>query len=209
MKTQIIDNSCEKELNKCIIWQFESSEKLIGIVQTAIDFSNNYIRDFWDSYITDIANIDTATDFGLSVIGMKLNVPRPIVLIGDVRKSISTDLYRAILKARVKLLEGNGSIAGYKEYIASVFGVDNVTVVDNLDMSISFTINSTNTLSDEQKAVREQCKDIIYAYPAGVRTNDVGDGIIFGLDGQQKKTDSDYEVGTFGESTFLRESKLS
>ena len=209
MKTQIIDNSCEKELNKCIIWQFESSEKLIGIVQTAIDFSNNYIRDFWDSYITDIANIDTATDFGLSVIGMKLNVPRPIVLIGDVRKSISTGLYRAILKARVKLLEGNGSIAGYKEYIASVFGVDNVTVVDNLDMSISFTINSTNTLSDEQKAVIEQCKDIIFAYPAGVRTNDVGDGIIFGLDGQQKKTDSDYEVGTFGESTFLRESKLS
>lgn len=209
MKTQIIDNSCEKELNKCIIWQFESSEKLIGIVQMAIDFSNNYIRDFWDSYITDIANIDTATDFGLSVIGMKLNVPRPIVLIGDVRKSISTDLYRAILKARVKLLEGNGSIAGYKEYIASVFGIDNVTVVDNLDMSISFTINSTNTLSDEQKAVIEQCKDIIFAYPAGVRTNDVGDGIIFGLDGQQKKTDSDYEVGTFGESTFLRESKLS
>lgn len=209
MKTQIIDNSCEKELNKCIIWQFESSEKLIGIVQTAIDFSNNYIRDFWDSYITDIANIDTATDFGLSVIGMKLNVPRPIVLIGDVRKSISTDLYRAILKARVKLLEGNGSIAGYKEYIASVFGVDNVMVVDNLDMSISFAINITNTLSDEQKAVIEQCKDIIFAYPAGVRTNDVGDGIIFGLDGQQKKTDSDYEVGTFGESTFLRESKLS
>ena len=209
MKTQIIDNSCEKELNKCIIWQFESSEKLIGIVQTAIDFSNNYIRDFWDSYITDIANIDTATDFGLSVIGMKLNVPRPIVLIGDVRKSISTELYRAILKARVKLLEGNGSIAGYKEYIASVFGVDNVMVVDNLDMSISFAINITNTLSDEQKAVIEQCKDIIFAYPAGVRTNDVGDGIIFGLDGQQKKTDSDYEVGTFGESTFLRESKLS
>ena len=209
MKTQIIDNSCEKELNKCITWQFESSEKLIGIVQTAIDFSNNYIRDFWDSYIKDIANIDTATDFGLSVIGMKLNVPRPIVLIGDVRKSISTDLYRAILKARVKLLEGNGSIAGYKEYIASVFGVDNVMVVDNLDMSISFAINITNTLSDEQMAVIEQCKDIIFAYPAGVRTNDVGDGIIFGLDGQQKKTDSDYEVGTFGESTFLRESKLS
>lgn len=209
MKTQIIDNSCEKELNKCITWQFESSEKLIGIVQTAIDFSNNYIRDFWDSYITDIANIDTATDFGLSVIGMKLNVPRPIVLIGDVRKSISTDLYRAILKARVKLLEGNGSIAGYKEYIVSVFGVDNVMVVDNLDMSISFAINITNTLSDEQKAVIEQCKDIIFAYPAGVRTNDVGDGIIFGLDGQQKKTDSDYEIGTFGKATFLRESKLS
>lgn len=206
MKTQIIDNSCEKELNKCITWQFESSEKLIGIVQTAIDFSNNYIRDFWDSYITDIANIDTATDFGLSVIGMKLNVPRPIVLIGDVRKSISTDLYRAILKARVKLLEGNGSIAGYKEYIASVFGVDNIMVVDNLDMSISFAINITNTLSDEQKAVIEQCKDIIFAYPAGVRTNDVGDGIIFGLDGQQKNGSVVYsDIGTFGKATFARE----
>ena len=206
MKTQIIDNSCEKELNKCITWQFESSEKLIGIVQMAIDFSNNYIRDFWDSYIKDIANIDTATDFGLSVIGIKLNVPRPIVLIDNERKSISTDLYRAILKARVKLLEGNGSIAGYKEYIASVFGVDNVTVVDNLDMSISFTINSTNTLSDEQKAVIEQCKDIIFAYPAGVRTNDVGDGIIFGLDGQQKNGSVVYsDIGTFGKATFARE----
>lgn len=206
MKTQIIDNSCEKELNKCITWQFESSEKLIGIVQTAIDFSNNYIRDFWDSYITDIANIDTATDFGLSVIGMKLNVPRPIVLIDGVYKSISTNLYRAILKARVKLLEGNGSIAGYKEYITSVFGVDNVMVVDNLDMSISFAINITNTLSDEQKAVIEQCKDIIFAYPAGVRTNDVGDGIIFGLDGQQKNGSVVYsDIGTFGKATFARE----
>ena len=206
MKTQIIDNSCEKELNKCITWQFESSEKLIGIVQMAIDFSNNYILYFWDSYIKDIANIDTATDFGLSVIGIKLNVPRPIVLIDNERKSISTDLYRAILKARVKLLEGNGSIAGYKEYIASVFGADNVTVVDNFDMSISFTINSTNTLSDEQKAVIEQCKDIIFAYPAGVRTNDVGDGIIFGLDGQQKNGSVIYsDIGTFGKATFARE----
>ena len=206
MKTQIIDNSCEKELNKCITWQFESSEKLIGIVQTAIDFSNNYIRDFWDSYIKDIANIDTATDFGLSVIGIKLNIPRPIVLIDNERKSISTELYRAILKAKVKLLEGNGSIAGYKEYIASVFGADNVTVVDNFDMSISFTINSTNTLSDEQKAVIEQCKDIIFAYPAGVRTNDVGDGIIFGLDGQQRNGSVVYsDIGTFGKATFARE----
>ena len=206
MKTQIIDNSCEKELNKCITWQFESSEKLIGIVQTAIDFSNNYIRYFCDSYIKDIANIDTATDFGLSVIGIKLNIPRPIVLIDNERKSISTDLYRAILKAKVKLLEGNGSIAGYKEYIASVFGADNVTVVDNFDMSISFTINSTNTLSDEQKAVIEQCKDIIFAYPAGVRTNDVGDGIIFGLDGQQKNGSVVYsDIGTFGKATFARE----
>jgi hypothetical protein len=206
MKTQIIDNSCEKELNKCITWQFESSEKLIGIVQTAIDFSNNYIRDFWDSYIKDIANIDTATDFGLSVIGIKLNIPRPIVLIDNERKSISTELYRAILKAKVKLLEGNGSIAEYKEYIASVFGVDNVMVVDNLDMSISFAINITNTLSDEQKAVIEQCKDIIFAYPAGVRTNDVGDGIIFGLDGQQKNGSVVYsDIGTFGKATFARE----
>ena len=203
MNTQILDNSSKEELTKCITWQFEKAEHLVSIIQSLIDYFDTTTKRFWDSYITDVANIDTANDFGLSVIGQKLGVPRPIV--SATQQSISTELYRKILKARVKLLEGNGNINDYYEYITSIFGENNVSIKDNLDMSITLTVKETNTLTNEQKDLITSKKDIVFVYPAGVGENKVITDIVFGINGQKKVANSDYTIGTFGGSTFIRE----
>lgn len=206
MKTQNIDNSSSEELNKTITWQFETANRLIAVISLLSDSFKASVSDFWDNYIDLISNIDTANDFGLAIIGQNIGMPRPIVKINNQSISISTDFYRKILKSRIILLNGNGSVKDYCEYVKSVFGENNVTVTDNLDMSLSFSIKAGNSLTDEQKAVLEQVPDSIFIYPAGVRTNEVNNGIIFGLDGQQDGTSADdYDVGTFGNATFIRE----
>ena len=112
---------------------------------------------------------------------------------------ISSELYRKILKARVKLLSSNATIPDYCEFINTVFD-GKVKVIDGLDMSLKF---EDNGLDGEQKSVFDNHMDVIIAYPSGVRDNNKSNSPIFALDGQQKVALTDPITGGLDESFFI------
>lgn len=112
---------------------------------------------------------------------------------------ISSELYRKILKARVKLLSSNATIPDYCEFINTVFD-GKVKVIDGLDMSLKF---EDNGLDGEQKSVFDNHMDVIIAYPSGVRDNIKSYSPIFALDGQQGVTSTDPITGGLDESSFI------
>lgn len=112
---------------------------------------------------------------------------------------ISSELYRKILKAKVKLLSRNATIPDYCEFINAVFD-GKVKVIDGLDMSLKF---EDNGLDGEQKSVFDNHMDVIIAYPSGVRDNNKSNSPIFALDGQQKVASTDPITGGLDESYFI------
>ena len=112
---------------------------------------------------------------------------------------ISSELYRKILKAKVKLLSRNATIPDYCEFINTVFD-GKVKVIDGLDMSLKF---KDNGLDGEQKSVFDNHMDVIIAYPSGVRDNNKSNSPIFALDGQQKVFSTDPITGGLDESYFI------
>ena len=112
---------------------------------------------------------------------------------------ISSELYRKILKARVKLLSSNATIPDYYEFINSVFD-GKVKARDDLDMSLKFFDKG---LDGEQKSVFDNHMDVIIAYPSGVRDNIKSYSPIFALDGQQGVLSDDPITGGLDESSFI------
>ena len=112
---------------------------------------------------------------------------------------ISSELYRKILKARVKLLSSNATIPDYCEFINTVFD-SKVKVIDGLDMSLKF---EDDGLDGEQKSVFDNHMDVIIAYPSGVRDNIKSYSPIFALDGQQGVASTDPITGGLDESSFI------
>lgn len=195
-----MDNSVTQELDKTILWQYDNAENLIAIIDMMKEFHVESTQKLWDSWPSDVVDIDTASDFGLAIWGNLLGVPRFILDNGDGTTTvISTDLYRSILKARAILLNGNASIPDYCDYVHAIFG-DAVSVEDGLDMSLMFYDNG---LDGEKRLLFEQYLEDVMLYPTGVHDNDLSDSNVFALDGQQTNlTSSDPHAGGLDESSF-------
>lgn len=196
----MMDNSIEADLKKVITWQYDNATNLVALIMSMEEFFSESTQKFWDDWPTDVANIDTANDFGLSVWGMLVGVKRFILEDGQGGGTpISSELYRRIIKAKVKLLDGNASMKDYCDFVYAIFG-GGVAPVDGLDMSLTFTDNG---LTGEEALLFAQHMDEIVVYPAGVRDNAVSDSLVFGFDGQQKVTQSDPNLGGLDESSFV------
>lgn len=194
-----MDNSVTQELKRVITWQYDNATNLVSIVMSMESFFDESTKKFWDSWIDDVVNVDTANDFGLAVWGTLIGVKRFTTTVGGVETPISTEFYRKIIKARFKLLEGNASLPDYCEFVNTVFDGE-VTVIDGLDMSLAF--EASESLSGEQLDVFTNHMDEIVEYPTGVHDNDMSDSNVFCLDGQQPLTATDPNAGGLDNSSF-------
>lgn len=191
-----MNNSIKDELNRVITWQYDNSTNLIAIVMSLEHYYEESTEKFWDSWVDDVVNIDTATDFGLAVWGNILGVKRFVRTASG--EPVSTELYRKILKARAKLLDGNASMKDYCEFAYEIFG-DKVIVSDGLDMSLTF---ADDGLDGEELEVFTDHLDDIVPYPTGVHDNNPSDSCVFGLEDQDPAMDSDPQIGGLDDSTF-------
>lgn len=194
MNTVTINNTDERKFDSVITWQFDQAPNLCGLITALADIFQATTADFWDDWLSNVTNIDTANDFGLSLFGAILAFPRPTVTVGGTTATISTSLYRTILKARFKLLDGNSSVSDYCEYCNSIFGGD-VQVVDGLDMTLSFTDNGL-TADTELKELFDNYYDTLFIYPSGVREEVTGVKF-FGFDNGTNTDIAPFRGGVF------------
>ena len=199
MNTHTNDNSSASELDKCITWQYDKATNLVAFIGMLGDFFAQSTESLWDSWKAKVNDIDTADDFGLSVWGKILNCRRPIINIGGNDVNLETEKYRAILKARARLLASHGTVPDYKAYIETAFD-GHFIIQDGNDMGITFV--ATGDATDEEVALADQFPDIAFLFPCGVRSSSVTAAASIGFNGQQTNYPDDIPVECFGLANF-------
>ena len=142
------------DLQKCIIWQYDKAKKLQTLINKKeswyLQNVTNFIRDFF----WNIFNIDTATEFGLTIWGKMLGLDRNVVFIGGQSHYLTTEQYRFLLKGQVlKFNMKNVSVPEINKYLRVVFNTaDNseVFVRDNHDMSLTYMITKNMGIYNEE-----------------------------------------------------------
>lgn len=184
-----LNNSDNGDICRSITWQFDDAPNVSGIIKMLKDIYGMSTEDFFDGmveriYLPDLKT-DGTDDYGLSVWGKILNLSRPIVNVEGTLQSISSDFYKKLLLGRIRLLEGNASVADYCKYIEFVYD-GNVTVADGLDMGLTFTAKTG--LATEKEALINSAPEIAFAFPSGVLSSEHADSPMLALDGQQTNT---------------------
>ena len=180
MKTKTLDNTIDGEISKCITWQFDNATRLISSLMMLKDFHNQETADFFTDLKRNILNIETADEFGLSIIGIILNCERPVLTIDDEKVKYSLEKYRALLKARTVLLNTSSTLTALEQYIEDAFD-GHFTVTDTNDGAIVYT--ATADATTEEVALANQFPDIAFLWPAGFRDNTVATAGAFAFDG--------------------------
>lgn len=192
MKTATIDNSDAGYIERVILWQYDNAEHLKDLILNLKGFYDKYTKDHFDEIVERMnladENID---DYGLAVWGKILNTNRPNLTYIDektskeVTRALSNGVYRKILIGKIKLFEGSATLKEFAEYIKSIFS-DGVICTDgpdttppdasSPDMSLRFIKNPDSTIwsgsdAPELDALISQAPEIVFVYPAGVRSS--------------------------------------
>lgn len=130
------DNSINFENQ--IIWQYANAGKMNALLGLKQHWYNNNQEGFWQDWAKDVLSIETATDFGLSVWGNLLQVPRTYEINGEMT-TLDTEQYRLLLRGRLVYLRMNGSVPEINQYLQLLFSQKGrVYVRDNLDMTMEY-----------------------------------------------------------------------
>ncbi|UNY40191.1 structural protein [Pseudomonas phage vB_PcuM_ KLEP17-4] len=149
------------DLLKALLWQHNSATALETLLRRKQEWYDENQRDFWQSWYTNVFNLDTANEFGLSVWSRILGVPLQVRIEGSRDKQafgfgvnhknfnngnfargqageqpLTQEQSRLVLKLRYFQLVSRGSVTEINEWLSSLFGDQgNVFVVDSLDMT--------------------------------------------------------------------------
>jgi hypothetical protein len=216
MNTATIDNSDAGYIERTILWQYDDAEHLKGIILGLKNFYDQSTKKHFDEMVGRMSLADeNIDDYGLAVWGKILNTNRPNLTYIDeetnekVTRSLSKVVYRKILLGKIKLFEGSATIREFAEYITSIFG-DAVICTDcpdvsppNIsypDMSLRFYLKPSATISNELNALIAQAPEVVFVYPAGVRSSGHSTSRMFVFD--EQKTVDFFTPGGLDESGF-------
>lgn len=151
------------DLLKALLWQHNNATALETLVRRKQEWYEESQQGFWSNWYSDVFNLDTANEFGLSVWSRILGVPLQVQVEGSLSKEafgfganhknfnngnfargqagdipLTTDQSRLVLKLRYFQLVSRGSVPETNEWLASLFGDQGtVYVVDSLDMTFA------------------------------------------------------------------------
>ena len=196
---ETLDNSIDADLNKVIIWQYDNSPNLIALIDSFKAFFRQSTEEFWNSLSvqTFLADPDSVDDYGLALWGAILDTERPIVNYKAEDEDtasdhlISSDFYRTLLLARLHAMQKPATLQTCIDYTNEVFGNGNITVTDNGDMSLTYSIADGKTLSLEMTALIEQFPKVAFVWPAGVYNGEKSSSPMFWLAENSTSTSSD------------------
>jgi hypothetical protein len=141
-----------------ILWQYDGTTALRGLVQQKQDWYSLTHTQFWNDWIDDVFNLDTANDFGLAVWAIILGVPLVVVPPPDPNKDpfgfasddlnfnnsnfantggsfgLTTAQKRLVLKLRYFQLITRGAVPEVNAFLSYLFGPGYVYLADGLNM---------------------------------------------------------------------------
>lgn len=164
MKVRAFDFSVD--LLRNILWQYDGSTSLRSLVQQKEDWYTRYQTQFWNDWIVDVFDLNTANDFGLAVWAFILGIPLVVVPDADPDKvpfgfaaddvnfgngnfadnggsfGLTTEQKRLVLKLRYFQLVTRGAAPEVNEFLNYIFGPGVVYVADSLQMKILYVFSA-------------------------------------------------------------------
>lgn len=189
-------------LLKAILWQYNDAARLQSLLTTKSEWYTVNQTEFWENWIRDVFDMDTANEFGLSVWGVILALPlsigqpgsgaREVFGFGDENQNfengtfgrdaagisaLTVDQKRIVIKLRYYQLVADGSVPWANYVCAKVLGMGYAQDPGNMTMNYVFPVNLPSLL----RQVIEQYD--LLPRPAGVKLNILVDpGNVFGFD---------------------------
>lgn len=176
----ILEYTTATNFENHILWQYNNAPAINSLMQSKQNWYDINHNNFWNDYISNVLNISTANDYGLSIWGSILQIPRTF-LVNGVETTVDTEMYRNIIRARMLLLRTRATVPDINNFLNIIFGKYGKSyVLDNNDMTISYRFNFN--LTDLQIAILQTIP--LLPKPAGVETLIVTlGGKVFGFNG--------------------------
>lgn len=154
-------------LMQAILWQYQNAPNLYDLVEQKQGWYNLNQTQFWNDWIRDVFDLQTANEFGLSVWAVILQLPlfvntppypdKPtfgfdLEEYGNFDNSNFTDtdgsswnmptyIKRLALKFRYYQLVSSGTVPEINRFLAFLFGSGNAWLLDNHDMTQTYIFN--------------------------------------------------------------------
>lgn len=149
----ILENTPQVNYERHNIWQYLTAPKMQGFLAARKAFINRAHTAFWDKYLNDFFNIDTADEWGLVLWGQILNQPRQAVNLQGQSVVLSLEQYRLLLKGLFYKSMSDGTIPSINKFLNVVFQnrLGKVYCRDNFNMTylpIVFTYQPTQDVID-------------------------------------------------------------
>ena len=136
-----------------ILWQYDNAPNFNALIAMKQNFYDNAVSDFWERWIVDVLNIQTANEFGLTLWGFLLNLERPLYTNDNGELvPIPTESYRLLLNAKLYKNSHAPTFSNVNTFIRQIFfnHPDNKSYVqDNLNMSITYVLDFFPTAEEE------------------------------------------------------------
>lgn len=136
-----------------ILWQYDNAPNFNALIAFKQNFYDDAVSDFWERWIDDVLNIQTANEFGLTLWGFLLNLERPLYTNADGELvPIPTESYRMLLNAKLYKNSHAPTFPNVNTFIRQIFfnHPDNKSYVqDNLNMSITYILDFFPTAEEE------------------------------------------------------------
>ena len=136
-----------------ILWQYDNAPNFNALIAMKQNFYDDAVSDFWERWIVDVLNIQTANEFGLTLWGFLLNLERPLYTNADGELvPIPTESYRLLLNAKLYKNSHAPTFSNVNTFIRQIFfnHPDNKSYVqDNLNMSITYILDFFPTAEEE------------------------------------------------------------
>ena len=136
-----------------ILWQYDNAPNFNALIAMKQNFYDDAVSDFWERWIVDVLNIQTANEFGLTLWGFLLNLERPLYTNeNDELVPIPTESYRLLLNAKLYKNSHAPTFSNVNTFIRQIFfnHPDNKSYVqDNLNMSITYILDFFPTAEEE------------------------------------------------------------
>ncbi len=200
MRIQALDFSVD--LLRALLWQYNEAPRIEALLRAKQAWYDGEQTEFWTDWVTDVFNLQTANDFGLSVWAIILGLPLSVMPADDPNKPIfgfaaddvnfnngnfaatsqivlNTDQKRMALRLRYFQMTTRGSVPHINFILRAVFGEGAAYVVDGLTMRMRYVF--TEALAPEIVFVLTEYD--LLPRPAGVYVDYViiGDGSGFGF----------------------------
>ena len=164
---------CTINLSTAIDWQRGSAVKLNELISLKQKwYEDNYCL-FWNDWVTNVFDLRTANEFGLSVWSIILDVPLfdqseksrsdyPAIYFGVNRKNFSNGNFgknastvdsltvnqkRIMLQLKALILNMSSSTYEINVKLTELFGFRQIYALDNLDMSYTYIVNNPELIS--------------------------------------------------------------
>lgn len=160
---------CTIDLDKALDWQRSKAPILQELIlKKQAWYEANHCA-FWNNWVTDVFNLDTANEFGLSVWSIILDEPifgvtevSPLDYPtwgfnadddenfgsgsfgtnSDTGYNFTIEQRRIILKLKAYLLSMSGKVPDINKAMARLFGPGEIVCLDNLNMGFTYVIKS-------------------------------------------------------------------